>query len=65
MVFKSIDTDDDGRLSTAELSSLFSNNGSNEIKEIMKEVDKNNDGFISPEEFNQAMMKLLENSNLE
>ena len=67
IVFKMIDSNHDGKISVLELKEMFSsksaiNGGKNEdkvIKDIMLEVDSNNDNFISPHEFNNALTSLL------
>jgi len=58
-----MDSNQDGRISVLELKEMFSsksaiNVNKNEdkvIKDIMLEVDKNHDNFISPQEFNNAL----------
>lgn len=61
-----LDTNGDGKISTLEIRNLFSSpetEGNDKmLREIMGEVDKNNDGFISYEEFNDAMTEMLKRS---
>lgn len=64
------DANKDGRISIQELKSLFSIKsavngslaGEKILKDIMNEVDKNNDNEISYEEFNDALTVFLKNS---
>ena len=64
------DVNKDGRISIQELKSLFSIKsavngslaGEKILKDIMNEVDKNNDNEISYEEFNDALTVFLKNS---
>ena len=61
------DLDQDGKISVPELKNMFSQksalnsplHGEKIINEVMKEVDKNNDGSISYEEFNDAITGLF------
>ena len=64
------DVDKDGRISIQELKGMFSIKasingslaGEKILRDIMNEVDKNNDNFISYEEFNDALTLFLKNS---
>ena len=64
--FNFFDKDNNGLITIEEILKLFKNNkyndndSSNEIKKIMKMIDKNDDGDINFEEFSQFMKKLLE-----
>lgn len=61
-----LDSNKDGKISVMELKEMFSSNSSinmsrdadRVIRDIMLEVDKNHDNFISPEEFNDALTKI-------
>ena len=60
------DANKDGRISTLEIKELFASpeteGNDNMLQEVMSEVDKNNDNFISYEEFNDAMTEMLKRS---
>ena len=59
------DLNHDGQISIDELKAMFSDNiinsqsGTELVKMIMDEVDKNHDNCISHEEFNDAMTAVL------
>ena len=62
--FRMFDADDDGTISKEELKMVFggghvSGRGEEVWDEIMSEVDKNNDGQIQFEEFEEAMKTVL------
>ena len=66
-MFDMFDLNQDGKISVVELKSMFGQKsalnspmyGEKLISEVMKEVDKNNDGFIDYEEFNEAVTHFL------
>ena len=67
--FNFFDDDKNGLITTEEIGMIFKNNNnnknndkntSNEIKNIIKMIDKNDDGKISFEEFSQFMKSLFE-----
>ena len=61
------DLNNDGKISVPELKQMFGQKsalnspmyGEKIITEVMREVDRNNDGFISYEEFNDAITDLF------
>ena len=64
-VFKMIDHDGDGKISKDELKQTFggghvADRGSIVWNDIMNEVDKDNDGYISFEEFAESMKNVVE-----
>jgi len=60
-VFKMFDKDSNGSLTVEEVKRLFNAHNSNDevIAEIIKEVDKNQDGVISLTEFKEVMMSII------
>jgi calcium-dependent protein kinase len=70
IIFDMFDDNKDGKISAEELKSMFSQksglnsvtHGEKIITDVMNEVDLNNDGFISYEEFNQALTGLLKSN---
>jgi len=56
--FRMFDVDGDGTVTKDELKEVFgvASRGEEVWDEIMGEVDKNNDGLITYEEFEEAMM---------
>ena len=59
------DQDKDGKISVTEIKNVFSSSfdgGETMLREIISEVDKNNDNCISHEEFNDALTELLRRS---
>ena len=60
------DTNKDGKISTIEIKNVFASpetEGNDKmLKEVMSEVDKNGDNFISYEEFNDAITEMLKRS---
>jgi Ca2+-binding EF-hand superfamily protein len=55
-----IDFDKDGRISVDELKRAFvSKQNDDVIQDIMLEVDKDNDNFISSQEFNEAITSIM------
>lgn len=65
-VFKMLDANNDNSVTKDELKQVFggghvSQRGEQVWDEIMSEVDKDNDGVISFEEFESAMNKVLQN----
>ena len=60
IVFKMIDFDKDGRISVDELKRAFASKQNDDvIQDIMLEVDKDNDNFISSQEFNEAITSIM------
>ncbi|XP_020699547.2 probable calcium-binding protein CML10, partial [Dendrobium catenatum] len=55
LVFRKFDSNDDGKISSLELGAIFDSLGHTalavELAQVMSEVDADNDGFISLEEF--------------
>lgn len=65
IIFDMFDQDKDGKISVTEIKNVFSSSfdgGETMLREIMSEVDKNNDNCISHEEFNDALTELLRRS---
>ena len=65
--FKALDTDNSGMITVDELKSAFDTHGDKDEKiweEIMKEVDTNDDGEISFDEFMNAMTSFLKKRHL-
>lgn len=60
-MFQLFDTNNDGSISMQELEQLFCDTPKHKkvLEEIMTEVDKDNDGVISFEEFNDAVTAML------
>ena len=63
--FNLFDTDEDGGISTEELRAAFDNPGTAEKgaqfwEEVMDQVDENKDGFISFQEFEEHMLKVVD-----
>ena len=63
--FNLFDTDEDGGISTEELRDAFQNSATAEKgisfwEEVMEQVDKNKDGFISFEEFQAHMFEVVD-----
>ena len=63
--FNLFDTDEDGGISTEELRNAFQNSvtaekGVSFWEEVMEQVDKNKDGFISFEEFQAHMFEVVD-----
>ena len=67
MLFETFDADGNGLITPDELKKAFQGyemvddpDGEQIWEEIMREVDKNGDNAISPEEFNEVMVSILE-----
>ena len=65
IAFHMLDTDGNGFISVSELKAAFSGtdapeNDANLWTSIMEEVDQDNDSMISPEEFFNTMMSVLQ-----
>jgi len=60
-VFKMFDKDNNGSLTVEEVKRLFNVHNSDDevIAEIIKEVDKNQDGVISLTEFKEVMLSII------
>eukprot|EP00922_Rhytidocystis_sp_ex-Travisia-forbesii_P065500 GHVS01097320.1.p1 GENE.GHVS01097320.1~~GHVS01097320.1.p1 ORF type:complete len:504 (-),score=61.19 GHVS01097320.1:558-2069(-) len=59
--FKMFDVDNSGTISASELSTMFGVTeleGGEDWKEVLKEVDKNNDGVVDFEEFQTMLLKM-------
>ena len=59
-----LDSDGDGAISSAELQDVFASQATTHSdasfwKDVMAQVDTNNDGFISYEEFQQHMFDVV------
>lgn len=67
-IFNMLDSNGDGEIDMKELKENFRGSGPEEsgneaiFEQIIKEVDQNNDGLISVEEFNIGMKKMLINT---
>lgn len=57
--FKALDADNDGKVSKAEFVARVKDDAEKKAKAEMRfsRIDKNNDGFLSLEEFKEGMMK--------
>eukprot|EP00494_Astrolonche_serrata_P002308 UN02314 len=68
-VFNKIDIDNDGKISTKELTTLMialgENISENEIKAMVKEIDDNNDGNIDFKEFCSLMSQSTMHEDME
>ena len=62
LAFKQFDINGDGTLSTEELKKILGTSDNDLIKEILNNVDENNDGEISFKEFSALMRRVLEKS---
>jgi len=60
-VFYSFDDNKDGKLSMAELTKVLKNSNELIIHELIKEIDQNEDGYLSFPEFCDVMNKLIYN----
>lgn len=64
-VFNVLDEDGDGEITVKELHKVFGASATEaEVKEMIKEVDTNNDGVLSYEEFSKAMREQVVNGNI-
>jgi len=61
--FNMFDDNKDGRLSAEEVKTILGTNNSEYITDIIQEIDKNNDGYISFQEFSSLMLNILNNPN--
>ena len=62
-VFKMIDIDQSGEINRSEIKEFFSMSGNDEefLSDMIREVDNNDDGCISFEEFKSMMTKFKNN----
>ena len=57
--FDRFDTDNDGKLSKEEIKKVLYASNFDYINDLLKEIDMNNDGYVSYEEFKYLMNSLL------
>ena len=59
LAFDRFDTDKDGKLSKDEIKKVLYASNFDYINDLLKEIDMNNDGFVSYEEFKYLMNSIL------
>ena len=60
--FYNFDDNNDGKLSVLELKKILGTADMDVVQEIVKNIDKNHDGFVSYQEFSDLMKQLIQDN---